>query len=133
MIKTYNIKDESGNVLIAEHDNWLITLTLLFTDGHKRIIGRIDKENKILKLTRVREKHLMRVNNSYGINYFLIENGKLFNTIQLQDDFKTWTISKEYLIENCITMNFKKQGFELQKFITLEKLDSYKTTKEQII
>ena len=110
----------------------LITLTLFLIDGSKRIIGQINKKSRVLKLIRNREKHLMRVNNSYGINYFLIENGKLFNWIEITDDYASWTISKEYLIENSITMNFKKQGFEVQKFISIEMLDSYKNNKEQI-
>ena len=131
MTKTYTIKDENGNTIEAKHENTLITLTLILNDEHKRFIGEIDKEAKILKIYRNRDKHLMRVNKSYGINYFLIDMGQLYNKIQLTDDFTSWIISKEYLIENCITMNFKKQGFELQKFITLEKLDLYKNNQEQ--
>jgi hypothetical protein len=69
----------------------------------------------------------MRVNNSYGINYYLIENGKSFDKVQIVDEQNSWLVTKDYLIEHCTTMNFKSQGFELQKFISLDKLNSYVT------
>jgi len=126
MTQTYKVKDEYGNTIEATHENTLVRLILILKDGTKRFIGEIDKQAKILKLYRTREKHLMRVNNSYGINYFLIETGQLFEKVEITDDFTSWTISKDYLIDNCIIMNFKKQGFEVQKFITIEALDLYK-------
>jgi hypothetical protein len=127
MNKTHTIEDRSGNKLIASHKDSIINLSLLLTDGKKRAIGQIDKASRTLRLIRSRSKHLMRVNNSYGINYYLIENGKLFDKVQIVDEQNTWIVSKDYLIEHCTTMNFKTQGFELQKFISLDKLNSYVT------
>jgi hypothetical protein len=125
MNKTHTIEDSSGNKLIASHNDSIINLSLLLADGKSRSIGQIDKEARVLRLIRSRAKHLMRVNNSYGINYYLIENGQTFDKVQIVDEQNTWVVTKKYLIENCTTMNFKAQGFELQKFISLEKLNTF--------
>lgn len=125
MNKTHTIEDGSGNRLIATHNDSIINLSLLLADGKSRSIGQIDKATRTLRLIRSRSKHLMRVNNSYGINYYLIENGKAFDKVQIVDEQNSWLVSKDYLIENCTTMNFKTQGFELQKFISLDKLNSF--------
>jgi hypothetical protein len=125
MNKTHTIEDGSGNRLIATHNDSIINLSLLLIDGKKRAIGQIDKGTRTLRLIRSRSKHLMRVNNSYGINYYLIENGKAFDKVQIVDEQNSWLVTKEYLIENCTTMNFKAQGFELQKLISLDKLNSF--------
>lgn len=128
MNKTHTIQDKSGNKLIASHKDSIINLSLLLTDGKKRSIGQIDKASRTLRLIRSRSKHLMRVNNSYGINYYLLENGVTFDKVEIVDEQKTWIVSKDYLIEHCTTMNFKTQGFELQKFISLDKLNSFVTS-----
>lgn len=128
MNKTHTIEDSSGNKLIASHNDSIINLSLLLADGKKRAIGQIDKATRTLRLIRSRSKHLMRVNNSYGINYYLIENGKAFDKVQIVDEKNSWLVSKDYLIEHCTTMNFKTQGFELQKFISLDKLNSFVTS-----
>ena len=125
MNKTHTIEDGSGNRLIASHNDTVINLSLLLADGKKRAIGQIDKATRTLRLIRSRSKHLMRVNNSYGINYYLIENGKAFDKVQIVDEHNSWLVTKDYLIEHCTTMNFKAQGFELQKFISLDKLNTF--------
>lgn len=127
MNKTHTIEDLSGNKLIASHKDSIINLSLLLADGKKRAIGQIDKATRTLRLIRSRSKHLMRVNNSYGINYYLIENGVTFDKVEITDEQSRWLIPKDYLIEHCTTMNFKAQGFELQKFISLDKLNTYVT------
>jgi hypothetical protein len=127
MNKTHTIEDGSGNKLLATHNDSVINLFLLLIDGKKRAIGQIDKATRTLRLIRSRSKHLMRVNNSYGINYYLIENGQTFDKVEIVDEQSRWLIPKDYLIEHCTTMNFKAQGFELQKFISLDKLNSYVT------
>jgi hypothetical protein len=125
MNKTHTIEDGSGNKLLATHNDSVINLFLLLADGKKRAIGQIDKATRTLRLIRSRSKHLMRVNNSYGINYYLIENGKAFDKVQIIDEQNSWLVTKDYLIEHCTTMNFKAQGFELQKFISLDKLNTF--------
>jgi len=125
MNKTHTIEDGSGNKLIAKHKDSIINLSLLLADGKKRLIGQIDKSTRTLRLIRSRSKHLMRVNNSYGINYYLIENGQTFDKVEIVDEQSRWLIPKEYLIEHCTTMNFKAQGFELQKFISLDKINTF--------
>lgn len=125
MNKTHTIEDGSGNRLIATHNDAIINLSLLLADGKSRAIGQIDKGTRTLRLVRSRSKHLMRINNSYGINYYLIENGKLFDQVEIVDEQNTWVVPKEYIIKHCTTLNFKAQGFELQKFISLDKLNSF--------
>jgi hypothetical protein len=125
MNKTHTIEDGSGNKLLATHNDSVINLFLLLADGKKRAIGQIDKATKTLRLVRSRSKHLMRVNNSYGINYYLIENGVTFDKVEIVDEKSRWLIPKDYLIEHCTTMNFKAQGFELQKFISLDKINTF--------
>ena len=128
MNKTHTIEDNSGNRLIARHNDAVINLSILLADGKSRSIGQIDKATRTLRLIRSRSKHLMRVNNSYGINYYLIENGQTFDHVEIVDEQNTWLVTKDYLIEHCTTMNFKAQGFELQKFISLDKLNSFVTS-----
>jgi hypothetical protein len=125
MNKTHTIIDSNGNKIIASHKDSIINLSLILVDGKKRAIGQIDKVKRTLRLVRSRGKHLMRANNSYGINYYLIENGNTFDLVEIVDEQNSWLVSKDYLIENCTTMNFKAQGFELQKFISLDKLNTF--------
>ena len=91
-----------------------------------RVIGKINDATKTLEVKRVREKHLMRANNSYGFNSYVIENAKRFDKVLLNDNFGAFLIPLEVIRENGTFLHFLKQGFEKQTFLNLNYINQYK-------
>jgi hypothetical protein len=97
----------------------------LASETKKRKLGMVTKSTKTFHITRNRIKHLHIKTNSYGFNDYLIRNAKEFDTIELQDELKRWKFPKNFVIDNGVYLFFKKEGFELQKFVPLELLKTY--------
>jgi hypothetical protein len=126
MTKTTRIPDDAGNCIIAEDSGNIINVYLqLNSENKKRLLGRILKDKRKLYIKRNREAHLFRKNNSYGFNYTLLKDGKLFDTVVLSDDIDIWEIPVSYILDNGSFLNFKSVGFERQIFLTLNQLKTY--------
>ena len=117
--------DEEGNRIIATDKGNVISIDLkLKKEKRRRHVGLVTKSTRTLFVTRQKEKHLHRKSHSYGFNYKIIEMARAFDFISIQDEDCRWKIKREDTLnkENQTVLYFKQQGFEVQIFISLEKL-----------
>lgn len=120
------ILDEKGNQIIAKTNEDIISICLkLASENKERILGLVNKPEKTFQINRIREKHILKRNNSYGFNYYVIKNAKTFDKIYLIDDVTSWMIPVKFILENGSFLQFQQQGFELQIFIPLEKIEQF--------
>lgn len=134
--KTTHINhDKAGNAVEIQyepqHGNVRILLRLK-SEKYPRRIGEVDVKNKTLTVERDKKIHFMKACQGYGFNYSVINdlNGFLFNKIIIheRDNGKNnfYQFSVDEFNEKCvkIVMQFKEQGFEIQRFV---KEEFYKT------
>lgn len=121
------ISDEVGNCLTIKNNGKRLALSLkLITETKQRRIGIVNLAQKVFEVKRDRAKHLFRANQSYGFNYKLLEEAKLFNNIRLKDELCEWLIPKEFILTNGSFLHFKNNGgFEKQIFIELSKITQF--------
>jgi hypothetical protein len=125
------MKDEFGNELISEqtNDNILLYLALKEENYRNRKLGVISKDKRIFEVKREREKHLFKKLDAYGFNYHVLKNAQAFDRVLLRDEYSTWLIPREFILEDGKIMNFKNNGgFELQIFVSLENINQFITT-----
>ncbi len=97
--------------------------------GVKRQIGQLTKidadgvDRLIYTCYRKKAIHLMRVNNSYGVNEYIINQFKPDEIVFIVEDTgeKLW-IDAASFAQNSAYLHFKNSGFELQRFIGLNHL-----------
>jgi hypothetical protein len=121
-------KDEFGNELISEqnNENILLYLALKEENYRNRKLGLISKQKRIFEVKRERNKHLFKKLDAYGFNYHVLNNAQAFDNVLLKDEYSTWLIPREFILENGKIMNFKNNGgFELQIFVSLEKIQPF--------
>jgi hypothetical protein len=124
------ILDEKGNQLIAKTNENIISLHLkLSSEKSERLLGIVNKVDKTFQINRVREKHLFKRNKSYGFNYFVLKNAKTFDKIYLIDDVTSFMIPVKFVLENGGFLQFQQQGFELQIFLPIEKMQQFEYVK----
>lgn len=125
---TMRMKDEFGNELISEQNNDTILLHLALKEENyrNRKLGIILKDKRIFEAKRERNKHLFKKLDAYGFNYHVLKNAQAFDNVLLKDEYSTWLIPREFILENGKIMNFKNNGgFELQIFVSLEKIQPF--------
>lgn len=128
--------DAKGNVLLVEEEptygNRKVYIHLT-TEGYPRLIGEIDRNNKVIFMERNKQKHFMWSMRAYGFNWFVINKTDQFVNVLLREsdgDDDTWyLIPVEKIKELGTTKNFGEQGFELQTFLRIEYMENYKTDK----
>lgn len=99
---------------------------ILFKSGQQRLLGTINNNTRTIHVTRNREKHLFRKSDSYGFNENLMKLTNSFDYILLKDNYGQYRFHKNIVIKYGEYMNFKQQGFELQLFLPLKKIQEYK-------
>tara|TARA_R110000868_G_scaffold36781_5_gene130241 strand:- start:341 stop:739 length:399 start_codon:yes stop_codon:yes gene_type:complete len=125
---TKQISDSSGNKIIASNNGERIKVLLkLNAELRCRLLGYVNIKSKTIKIIRKKELHLLRKNNSYGFNHTLLADAKMFNKILLKDEFNSWSIPTQFILDNGKFLFFKEQGFEKQIFVSLEELNQFKT------
>lgn len=124
-IKT--VSDDRGNNLKCFNNGKRIRLYLkLVSEKSSRNLGTINPARKVLEIKRNRAKHLFRKTQSYGFNYKLLADSKLFENVRLMDDFQEWLIPKQFILDNGNFMNFVNHGgFELQIFLPLSSMQEF--------
>jgi hypothetical protein len=129
-IRKFYIDDE--NYLLIKSNDTLIFLTLYLKGDKGRNIGTVTKSTRTIKMKRIRAVHLFRKLNAYGFNDYVLRNQSSIDWISLSDDLGNhWSkIPVSYVLEHGTYLNFKNQGFELQRFVSLEDLEKYKVKKE---
>ena len=115
------------NYLQIKSNDKLVEIKLKLKGDKLRLIGTITKSTRTIVMTRKRDIHLHRITNSYGFNQYVLENGFLFDTIRLSDDKGGhWKVPVKYVLENGAYLHFQSQGFELQRFVSLENLEQFR-------
>ena len=105
------ILDEKGNQIIAKTNEHIISVCLkLASENKDRILGLVNKTEKTFQINRIREKHLLKRNKSYGFNYYVIKNAKTFDKIYLIDDVTSWMIPVSFILEK---METAKKGINI--------------------
>lgn len=121
--------DENGNELrcykMLKARHMMELYLFVFREGKGRKLGIVNRINRTISIKRSRAKHLMQKNSSYGFNYMMLHDAKSFDHVILIDDFTTYKIPREFLLEHGVFLFFKEKGFERQIFVTLEKLEQF--------
>ena len=121
------VSDNCGNELVINRVKNNLNLSLkLDGENRTREIGYISMNTRVFHVSRIRSKHLFLKNNSYGFNHKILADAKLFDNVQLQDEKECWLVPKDYILKEGKFLHFKKDGFELQIFIELSKLEKFK-------
>ncbi len=58
-------------------------------------------------------------------------NGKLFDWIQLNDDFGVYKIRKSFIIENGKVWDNGAMGFEVQLLVPIQQIEQFKINKSK--
>lgn len=122
MAQSKNI-DKDGNVYVVENNTYYVELT---NNGLKKRIGRIDDETATLFVRRKKAIHLHKKSNSYGFSDYVIENSTRIKWVYLSDEDGHYKIPISVIRKEGIYLHFKRIGFELQKFLSLDIIRKYK-------
>jgi hypothetical protein len=130
-IKINEVADKFGNVLVFMASG---NIFLNLTSRRTRRIGRIDRAARVLYLTRKRSRHLFIKMRAYGFNEYLIRNTKDFDKILLEDEYGQYNFPVSLVrIYGKSHLHFKKQGLELQLFLPIADIESYRVEAKTAI
>lgn len=112
---TYNSKNEPSSAVIH---------LKLKEENYSRMIGSYDFDTKTFYCKRNSQKHYHNKMKGYGFNWSVIDDEYLdIKIIHLTiDEKEVITFDKQILNTYGKFLNFKQQGFELQKFLPMEVL-----------
>ncbi|CAK0758349.1 hypothetical protein CCP3SC1AL1_240033 [Gammaproteobacteria bacterium] len=137
--KVFGKEDKQGNQLLVrgfydENKQWThASVHLKLAKLSKpRLLGYVDVQDAILHVTRDLEKHYHYKSKGFGFNWELL-NGNLIHikTISLRvDDDKVYVFPKTLIKEYGTFLNFKQQGFELQRFLRFDLIKKYEKITE---
>lgn len=134
-IRQFLLDDTGTNKLIIHNykKTTIIFLKLKAEGGKTRKIGVTTNSTKTCLIKRKRSLHLFNKGNAYGFNDYVIRNAKNFNKIWLKDDISEWKIPLEFILDNANGQyfHFLGQGFELQKFFSLEEIEQFRVKKKE--
>lgn len=131
-IRSFFIDDTGKNKLMVKQNSKLTTLTLKLGETKSRHIGTVTKSTRTVAMVRTREKHLFRKGNAYGFGYYVLKNQSSIDWVRLSDDLGNhWKIPVRYIVEKGKFLYFKNQGFELQRFVSLEALEQFRITEQE--
>lgn len=123
---------DMDNYLMLSSNDKLINVKLKLKGDKVRQIGTVTKSTRTIEMRRVRDRHLFRKLNAYGFNDYVLRYLNLFEWIRLSDDVGDhWKIPVSYVLEKGEYLNFKKEGFELQRFVSLNDLEQFRVKKEE--
>lgn len=136
----YKFPDDFGNqivfkILFNEYSKAVsatIYLRLKDSGNYPRQIGYIDIPNRTFHCYRDSEKHLHLKTNSYGFNYFLTEEKFGIDKINVKIDRTQYLFGVEVLNTESHVLNFKSQGFEIQKFLPMDIIKKYRVGRKRV-
>lgn len=121
------IMSKEGHRFEAEEKDGFLYITLHLKGSRKgRNIGRVRLADRVLEITRNREKHLMKKGKAYGFNEYVMRTAKTFDKIELQDDYGTYVFPRQLILDSGYYLYFKEEGFEKQLFLPLFLIQSFK-------
>ena len=125
------VDDTCGNRIIVNRNNDKLTVSIkLANSTTDRYIGDINMSTRTLIVKRSRMKHLLIKRNAYGLNHKLITEATRFDIVRIIDEFSTWNIPREFIVENGQPLLFTRYCHELQIFISLEQIEQFKESKQ---
>ncbi len=102
----------------------------LSNEERKRFIGNYGFDNQTMYLSRTSAKHYHYATKSYGFNYRLINDPQLdIKWIVVKIDDTIYRFPKSLIEDYGSFLQFKQQGFELQKFLKFNIIKNYKNTE----
>lgn len=130
--RRFFINDDGKNYLQIKSNDKIIQLKLCLENFKPRLIGTVTKSTRTIDMKRVRLKHLHWKTNSYGFNDFVLRNQNSIDWVRLSDDLGNhWKIPVSYILEKGTYLHFKQEGFELQRFVSLENLEQFRVRSEE--
>lgn len=122
-----SITSKEGHRFEADEKDGFLYITL-HLKGKKagRNIGRVRLADRVLEVSRKRNKHLMLKANAYGFNEYVLREAKTFDKIELKDDYGTYLFSRQLVIDMGKYLHFKEEGFEKQLFLSLNIITNHK-------
>lgn len=125
--KVRTLTDDYANAIVAKNNGKRIIVSLkLSSETKHRRLGVVNLKQKTINIVRNRTKHLYRKLNSYGFNDTLLRQTTHFDTIRLRDEFESWKIPLNFILEHGKYLHHLQQGFEKQRFISLPELAQFK-------
>lgn len=132
--QTFANEDKAGNKLFLkvffndknEKLNAKIAIKLA-SESRPRQMGTYDFRSRTFYCQRKSEKHYHRMTKGYAVNWTLMEDPYLaIEKIHMViDDSNHYEFSKSIVQEYGKFLNFKQQGFELQRFVPFEIIKRY--------
>ncbi len=130
VIRQFPIDDD--NYLLIKSNDRLIHLRLKLKGDKPRLIGTVTKNTRTIEMRRKRGVHLFRKLNAFGFNHYVLSNQNSFDWVRLSDDAGNhWKVPVSYILEKGHYMNFKSEGFELQRFVSLEDLEQFRVHEKE--
>lgn len=107
-------------------------LKLKSEDKHRQL-GIVDFQKRTFYCKRNSKKHLHYQSDSYGFNWNILQDPFLgIDYVHLTvDEENRYLISKTVISDLGKFLNFKSQGFELQKFVSNKILRKYNLKKDK--
>ena len=118
------LPDSHGNFIIVTKDD--VLKLALVGETAPRTVGTLDRKKRTLYIKRKRERHLLKKADSYGFCHQIINEGKQFDHVILQDEQGLYKIPREVILEKGSFLWFKNEGFERQLFLSLKEIRKYK-------
>lgn len=94
-----------------------------------RNIGRVRLKDRVLEVERKRDKHLMMKGNAYGFNEYVMRTAQKFDVVELTDEYGTYSIPRQLILNMGKYLHFKEEGFEKQLFLSLNIITNNKIEK----
>ena len=139
--KLFGDSDNQGNKLFLrvfynenkEHVSANVHLKLQ-SGGKTRLLGKYDFHNKVFYCTRKMSKHYHYAAKGFGFNWRILDDPYLAITRVhiVIDDETHYEIPKSLIAQYGKFLNFKQQGFELQKFISLDLIKLHSRVPEPL-
>lgn len=137
--KLFGDSDNQGNKLFLrvffneqkENQSAIIHLQLI-SEKKSRLLGKYDFHNKTFYCHRKMDKHYHYAAKGFGFNWRLLSDPYLaISRIHIVvDDDTHYDIPKSLIEQYGKFMNFKQQGFELQKFLSLNLIKLHNRVSE---
>ena len=117
---------EGERIEVDEKDGYLYLTLYLKNSKGGRLIGRVRLADRVFEVTRNREKHLMKKARAYGFNEYVLRVAKKFDTVELTDEYGTYRIPRQLILNMGSYLHFKDEGFERQLFMPLYIINNHK-------
>jgi hypothetical protein len=132
--KTFANEDSSGNKVYMriffdennEHQSANIHLKLK-EEKAPRMLGNFDFQTRTFYCKRSMSKHLHRKSRSFGFNWTILGDAFLSveNVYIIVDDSEHYMFPITLIKDYGHFLNFKQQGFELQRFMSFDLIKRY--------